>query len=266
MKIYISADMEGLTGVTDWNEVTKSHGDYGQFQKQMNAEVSAACEGAFSAGAEEIWIKDAHASGRNLIHKNLPKNTRLISGWSGHPFSMVQELDETFSAVFFIGYHSRAGADGNPLAHTMSSGLVERMWINNREASEFMLHAYAAASLKVPVVLVTGDEGLSQEVKEINPKILTVAVKKGTGASTINYHPQEILEKIRMTAKQALNLNLEDCILKEPESYTVKIRFMKEVDSYKVSFYPGCKLEREKTVVFTTGAYFEALRFVSFAV
>ncbi len=107
--------MEGITGVTHWDEVTKEHGDYPQFQKQMSKEVAAACEGAFAAGATEIRIKDAHDSGRNILQSMLPENTHLIRGWSGHPYSMVQELDDSFDAGMMIGYHSRAGAGGNPL-------------------------------------------------------------------------------------------------------------------------------------------------------
>lgn len=266
MKIYISADMEGLAGVTNWNEVTKSHPDYKRCQQQMTAEVRAACEGAFLSGAEEIWIKDAHASGRNLIHGELPEKTRLISGWSGHPFAMVQELDDSFDAVFFIGYHSGAGSHGNPLAHTMSSGRVERMWINTREVSEFLLHGFAAASLKVPVVLVTGDEGLEAEVQAINSNIRTVAVKKGVGDSTVNKHPQEILETIRLTAAEVLRKNLDPCILKTPSSYTIKIRFVNQKDAFKASFFPDCSLEKGKVVVFKTSTYFEVMRFVQFVV
>ncbi|MBC8401034.1 MAG: M55 family metallopeptidase, partial [Candidatus Marinimicrobia bacterium] len=98
MKIYISADMEGICGSTNWDEANKDKGDYREFQQQMTAEVVAACEGALAVGADEIMIKDAHATGRNIIAAELPPKTQLIRGWSGHPYSMVQELDESFAA------------------------------------------------------------------------------------------------------------------------------------------------------------------------
>ena len=99
MKIYISADIEGTTGITDWEEAGKGHPTYQEFRERMTEEVVAACEGAIEAGAKEILIKDAHDSGRNIIAGRLPDCAKLIRGWSGHPFSMVQELDESFAAL-----------------------------------------------------------------------------------------------------------------------------------------------------------------------
>lgn len=176
MKIFISADIEGITGTTHWDEATKTSPDFAEFSEQMTAEVAAACEGAFSAGATEIYIKDAHATARNLIATNLPQETQLIRGWSEHPYSMVQELDSAFDAVLMIGYHSRAGSDENPLAHTIS-GKASAIKINNLFASEFLIHTYAAALVDVPVVFLSGDEGICTEAKSILPEISTVAVK-----------------------------------------------------------------------------------------
>jgi D-amino peptidase len=142
MKIYISTDIEGVTGTTHWDETEKGKSDYSEFREQMTAEVSAACEGALRAGAIEVWIKDAHASARNIIASKLPTEAQLIRGWSGHPFVMVQELDESFNAMLLIGYHSAAGSSGSPLAHTISDQAAF-IKINDDFASEFLLHAYA---------------------------------------------------------------------------------------------------------------------------
>ena len=114
MKVYISADMEGVTGVTNWEEVDHNKPAYTQFQKQMSLEVAAACEGAISAGAKEVLVKDAHYSGRNILPSYLPKRAKIIRGWSGHPYSMLQEINSGFDALMFLGYHSRAGSGGNP--------------------------------------------------------------------------------------------------------------------------------------------------------
>src|SRR5690349_24770098 len=106
MKVYISADIEGTTGITDWEEATKTHSTYMEFRERMTDEVVAACEGAIEAGAREILIKDAHDSGRNIISGRLPDCARLIRGWSCHSFGSVQELDESFDALLFVGYHA----------------------------------------------------------------------------------------------------------------------------------------------------------------
>src|SRR5512142_1232397 len=106
MKVYISADIEGITGTTHWDETEKKHADYAEFREQMTAEVVAACEGALAAGASEIWVKDAHDSARNIIAGRLPREARLLRGWSGHPYLMMDQLDKTFQACLMIGYHS----------------------------------------------------------------------------------------------------------------------------------------------------------------
>ena len=129
MKVFISADIEGTAGITNWDEARKPLADYPEHRQQMTREVLAACDGANAAGAREILIKDAHATGRNILQADLPENARLVRGWSGHPMSMVQELDKSFDAALFIGYHSKAGDETNPLAHTLTLEVM-RMRIN----------------------------------------------------------------------------------------------------------------------------------------
>ena len=103
MRVFISVDIEGVAGISHWDETARSHADYGPFQQQMTDEAVAACQGALDAGASAVTVKDAHGSGRNLLGSSLPRPVELISGWSGHPFSMVQGLDESYDAVAFIG-------------------------------------------------------------------------------------------------------------------------------------------------------------------
>lgn len=188
MKIYISADIEGVAGITDWSEADYTHPSYPQFREEMTREVVAACDGAMAAGATEILVKDAHHTGRNILAAQLPACARLVRGWSGHPLAMVQELDESFAAVLLIGYHARAGAESNPLAHTISLKVAE-MRINGEPVSEFRLHTFAAALLGVPVAFVSGDEGLCQDVAALNERIRTVGVSQGRGPSTISLAP-----------------------------------------------------------------------------
>ena len=227
MKIYISADMEGITGATHWEEMNRTHKAYGPFQKQMSLEVAAACEGALESGAKEIWIKDAHASGRNILPDLLPKGVNLIRGWSGHPYSMVQELDGTFDALMMVGYHSRAGHGGNPLAHTMSSASLETVTINDRQASEFFLHGNIAARHKVPLVFLSGDAALCEEARETNGNITSHATMTGIGDSTISIHPEESIAAIRRGVKTALQGDLSQCTWNHPDSFEIKIRFNK---------------------------------------
>jgi D-amino peptidase len=263
MKIYISADIEGVNGVTHWNETDLDKADSNAAREQMTAEVSAACEGALVAGAGEIWVKDAHDTGRNIFAGRLPHQARLIRGWSGHPFTMLQELDSTFDALALVGYHTGAAFSGNPLAHTMT-GTIAWMKINGRLATEFLMSAYTAALVQVPLVLVTGDLGLCREVSDFHPHITTVTVKEGVGDSTINLHPEVAVERIRDGMTQALR-QPEACRIPLPERFEVEIQYRHPHRAYHFGFYPGARQTDPITVRFEHEDYFEVLRFLLFA-
>jgi D-amino peptidase len=263
MKIYISADIEGVTGVTHWDEADRLKPDYSEFREQMTAEVSAACEGALLAGATEIWVKDAHASGRNLIAARLPRQTQLVRGWSGHPFSMVQELDESFDAMMMVGYHSRAGSGANPLAHTIS-GNIAGLKINGSYASELLMHAYTAASVNVPLVFVSGDQGICDDAALLIPPIATVAVKRGVGDASINIHPHLAVDQIMEQVQTALQNNVSRCRLPLPEQFAVQITYREHAMARRASFFPGAVLEQPHIVGFESDDYFEVLRLFAF--
>ena len=262
MKVYISADIEGTTGVTHWDETELGKGEYEPAREQMTAEVVAACEGALQAGATEIWIKDAHDSARNIIASRLPREARLIRGWSGHPFMMMQELDSTFQSLILVGYHSRMGSGGNPLSHTMS-GNVTWLKINDSYASEFSLSAYTAALVKVPLAFVSGDKGLCDEVVQFNPHITTVAVKEGVGSSTINIHPDLAVEQIRSEVAKAVT-SAQKCLMLLPGRFTVEVRFRRPERAYQYGFFPGARQTDSTTVQFDHDDFFEVMRFLLF--
>ena len=108
MKLFLSADMEGTCGVVSWPETERATPmDYAPIQKQMTREVAAACRGALSAGAEEVLVKDAHDSARNIDAAELPECIRILRGWTGDPLSMMSGLDrDDYGAVLFTGYHA----------------------------------------------------------------------------------------------------------------------------------------------------------------
>ncbi len=266
MKIFISADIEGITGVTHWDECIIGKPGYESARIQMTKEVFAACQGALEVGAEEIWVKDAHDSGRNLFSSDLPRQVTLIRGWSGHPYSMVQELDQSFDACFMIGYHSRAASGGSPLAHTMSGSRISEFRLNGVPVSEYHLFAYAAALEGVPVALVSGDEELCRAVRQMNSHTAAVAVKKGFGDSTVSMAPERAEDRIRSAAVQSLSGDLSKALIPLPDHFKVQIRFSKGLLAYQASFYPGAELEDDLTVLFETDNYFEVLRMMLFTV
>ncbi len=266
MKVFISVDIEGVSGVTSWDEATRTNPVYAEFQQQMTRETAAACEGALAAGATEIVIKDAHATAGNLIARQLPVPARLVRGWSGHPFSMVQELDESFDCVVFVGYHARAGAAGNPLSHTLSSSKLHRIFINNRAASEFYIHYLAAGTVEVPVVMLSGDEVICAEVKETDSNIVTAPVKSGYGSSTINLHPDDAVDLIREMSEQAVANRQSIQPAEMPEANVLKIVYKTQTSAYAMSHYPGAKLLDPYTVEVASSEYFQLLTALQFLV
>ncbi len=265
MKIFISSDIEGVTGATHWNETDKAHADYAEFREQMTAEVAAACEGALSAGATEIVIKDAHWTGRNLIAAKLPREARLIRGWTQDPYSMMAGLDESFHAALMTGYHSRAGSDTSPLAHTLT-GRVVSLKINDRYASEFLINAYTAGWLRVPVVFLSGDDGICQDAAAFLPNLTTVAVMEGTGNATSSLHPALAVERIRSGVEKALKGDAARCRVAMPPHFVTEVRYKEHTTARQVSFFPGARLIEPHVVQFEADDYFEVLRFFMFGI
>ena len=263
MKVYISVDIEGVAGITHWDEASKTHADYPEFREQMTREAVAAIEGAEAGGATEIWVKDAHSTGRNLITSMLPANVRLIRSWAGHPFCMVQELDKSFDAVMMIGYHAAAGSEANSLAHTLSLK-PQLITLNGRPASEFLIHALAGATLGVPTVFVSGDAGLMAEIESVNAHIGRCAVKRGVGQSTVSLTPDAAVEAIRDGAEQALKGNIAKALLKVPARTVMEITYGDPVLAYRMSWYPGAKHIGNRTIRFETREYFDVLRMLNF--
>lgn len=263
MKVYISADIEGVAGITHWDEAFKEKEGYAEFREQMTVETVAACEGALAAGATEITVKDAHATGRNILPERLPEQVRLIRGWSGHPLSMVQDIDDSYDALALVGYHSAASAGNNPLAHTIT-GKVARMLINGEVTSEFLLHRNAAAGFGVPVVFLSGDKGICDTAKATNPHIHTVATKTGDGHSTTSIHPAVAAKMIRDGVTAALG----DAAAREKpglaDRFELEIWYKENTDAYKASHYPGARLGAPHCVAYETGDFFEIMRMLQF--
>lgn len=263
MKIFITADIEGITGAAHWDETDKKHADYAELREQMTAEVSAACEGALNAGASEVWVKDAHWTGRNILAAKLPRQVRLVREWSGHPFSMMQEIDETFHAALAIGYHSGASSGTSPLAHTMT-GDITYVKINGQFTSEFMISAYTAGLVGVPMVFVSGDAGICKEAQVLIPSLHYVAVMQGVGNSTISIHPQLAVEQIRTEVETILKSDISKCRLPMPDHFLVEVRYRQHASAYRDSFFPGVAMTAPHTIRFETDNFFEVLQFFSF--
>lgn len=249
MKVYISADIEGTAGTTSWASTNLGDKEHAAAAREMTLEAVAACQGALDAGATEIYVKDAHDSGRNMDLSLFPKEARVIFDWSLTPDSMIAGLDSSFDALMFVGYHSPAGLPGSPLCHTMNRG-NNYVKINGSLASEFLLHAYTGASRGVPSVFVSGDQLLCSHVLSHDPSIKAVAVKDSLGRATINMPTALACETIRRGAKEALEHRAQ-CKLAVPEVLTLEINYKDYFKALHASFYPGVSMLDEYTVSYT---------------
>ena len=263
MKLFVSADIEGTTGITLWDETENGHSRYGYFARQMTREVAAACEGAMEAGCEDILVKDAHDSACNLIPDLLPESVRLYRGWGSDIMSMMAGLERGCDGVFFTGYHSGAGMDTNPLAHTMNTR-NNYVRINGIIAPELMINSLTAAYLGVPVRLVTGDRGLCAWMQAINPNVETVAVSEGHGRGSISIHPNRAVRLIREAARRAMEKDAGDCMFPLPDSFEVVIGFKDHFRARNAAAYPGVKQTAPAEIAYQCGDYMEVLRMLDF--
>ncbi|GHU74638.1 amino acid amidase [Clostridia bacterium] len=259
MKVFISADIEGIATTMQWEECRPTDPSYPPFAQEMTSEVLAAVSGAFEGGATEIVIKDAHGGANNINPLLIPENVSLERGWTGHPYCMAEGVDSSFDAAMFIGYHSAASRNGNPLSHTISG---RPLWIkiNGRITSEFLMYSWACALEGVPTVLLSGDKMLCEDYKDLHPSLLTVPTKDGLGALVRAYSPITVSRNIRETAANALRQDLSKAKITLPPYFNVEVQFKEHSHAVKVSYFPDVKLVDNTKIVFERDSYLEVLR------
>ncbi len=259
LKVFISVDMEGITGVVNWEEVNRNGKDYDYFRRIMTKESNAAIEGAFAAGAKEIWVRDSHGSARNILPEMLNENVKLLRDWSGGFKSMMEGIDNSFDAVIFIGYHAKAGTPDAMLEHTMSGNITD-ISINGVSLPEAGLNALIAGNYDVPVVFAAGDLALCEQAKKLFGEVETVAVKRGIGNAALNLHPEAARKKIREGVKKALS-NLKKYKpykLKPPYKMIIKLKNEELVN--EKSYYPGAKRTGDWELTFESNNLMEVIK------
>ena len=264
MKVFISADIEGTNGISNWDETTSST----VFQNRMTQEVAAVCEGVNEHDPKAfIFVKDAHNNGDNIDHELLPHNVMLNRAFSGHPLNMMNLLDETFDASMLTGYHSAAYTGGNPLAHTLSSSKYSRMILNDSLCSEFHIAYYTSLRFGVPMVMVAGDSLLCKAVKEADSDILTVVTVEGFGKSVTSPHPAITRKELKETAKQAAQnaKNLKPkCKKKLPADFHVELSFHEHYRAFRAAHFPGAGQKDAHTISFSSKDFMDVLRLLVF--
>jgi D-amino peptidase len=205
VRVLISADMEGVAGVADGEDVLPGHPEYERSRRLLTAEASAAVRGALAyAPGAEVAVADAHAGFRNVLPEMLDRRAELIRG-KPRPDGMMAGLAGGADAVIFIGYHGRAGSACSVLAHTISGRVIADVRCDGRSLGELGLNAALAASRGTPAVLVTGDDTVAAEAAAAVPGIHAVIVKRALGSrAAASLHPQEACERIERAVPVAL--------------------------------------------------------------
>ncbi len=204
MKIFLSCDMEGTAGIVDWQQVIGPGADYEMGRRLLLSEVNAAIDGALEGGATEIVVNDSHWTMQNLPPAELHGRASYISG-KHKPLYMMQGLDETFDAIFFISYHGSVGADGSILSHTYNPSAISEVRLNGEPVGESAINALVASHYKVPVALVTGDQHTVEESRRHMPEARAVVVKESfTRFAGHSLHPELACELIKREASEAV--------------------------------------------------------------
>ncbi|CAM3717236.1 M55 family metallopeptidase [Mesobacillus zeae] len=247
MKLYISADMEGITGLADHTHVDSAKQNYERGRLIMTNEVNSVVTSGFEHGCTEILVNDSHSQMNNLLVELLHPETQLITG-GVKPFSMVEGLDETFGGVIFVGYHARASMKG-VMSHSMIFG-VRNMFINDVAIGELGFNAYVAGYYGVPVLMVAGDDQAAKEAGSLIPGVLTVPVKETITRSAVkSLTPAKASELIREKTALALQNIGKAEPLSPPNQPVLKIEFANYGQAEWAALMPGTELEEGTTIV-----------------
>ncbi|KOT41628.1 peptide ABC transporter substrate-binding protein [Streptomyces caelestis] len=259
MKILISADMEGATGVTWPADVLPGTPQWERCRSLFTSDVDAAVRGFFAGGADEVLINEAHWTMRNLLLERLDERAQLLTG-RHKALSMVEGVQHgDVDGIAFIGYHAGAGMEG-VLAHTFLANSITGVWVDDVRAGEGLLNAHVAAEYGVPVILVTGDDVACEDALGYAPEALKVAVKDHVSRyAAVCRTPARTAADIRAAAEEAAAL----AVRREPVDggpFTVAVEFDAEHLAMAVTVVPGVTRTGERRVAYTSGTMYDGIR------
>jgi len=260
VKVYISADMEGVAGIVHGEHTLRDGKEHERARKLMTYEVNAAVEGALEAGTTTILVNDSHGTMRNIIPEELHETAELLTG-SPKPFSMMQGIDSSFDAALFIGYHARRGAYTGVLEHTYHGGVISDVLVNGKPMGETGINAALAGFFKVPVVLVTGDSVVTEEARSVLGSVETVTVKEGVGRFAARcLSPSKARALIEKGATRAIkNISkFKPYRIKPP--IKMDVSFIHTGMTEMAELLPGAKRINGRTVSFFSDNYLEAFK------
>lgn len=253
MKILIAADMEGVTGVVNWDHVDPAHAEYQRFRRLMTADVNAAVCGAYLGGASAVTVTDGHWGNRNILIEELEERATLQSGGT-RPLAMVQGVEEDVAGVCFVGYHARAGSQYAVLDHTWSDTTVANLRLNGEVVGEIGLNAAVCGHFNVPVVMISGDQTACKEALELLGGLEVATVKQAQGRMAADCLPPVVSQRriceaaARAVARVVAGTAPAPFRLVLP--VMVEIEFMQSDMADRASLVPGSQRGADRCVQF----------------
>ena len=225
MKIFISADLEGVNGVVSPGDIIPGEPGYEASRVLMTEEVNAVVEGLFQGGATEITVCDSHEIAQNLRYDLLDERVSLISG-ATRDGSMVHSIDSSYDGLILLGHHAMFGTQNAVLDHTYDQYLIRELKVNGMPLGEFGLNSLVAAERGVPVIMTSGDDALEREAKAFCPDVEVAVVKKAEGRFCAKCLPKaESKRLLTDTACRAVSTIQERRCVEVPESPVLEITF-----------------------------------------
>lgn len=266
LRIYISADMEGVVGAVTNEQLGPQGFEYARFREFMTNEVNAAIEGAFVAGATEIVVSDSHGNGQNLLIEKLPTNVLLVRAWP-RPLMMMQGIDETFAGAIFIGYHTATTNPQGVRAHTISSARLADVRLKGTSVSEAGLNAAIAGHFNVPVIMISGDDAVVKETQALLGDVEGAVVKWASGFhSAKTLMPEASYRLIRDKARRAVARIKDFKPYKLAAPIQVDVRFKNYRPSEVLSYLSIVERTDAHSIRFTGKDMVEVSKFLEFIV
>lgn len=264
VKVLISVDMEGITGVVTSDQLGPSGFEYQRAREWMTGEALAAVEAAKESGATEIVVVDAHGNGQNLLIERFPPDVRIIRSWP-RPLEMMEGIDSTFAAAIFIGYHSATTNPRGVRAHTISSATFAAVVINGVPMAESGINAAIAGHFGVPIIMVSGDDVAVGEVQQTVPGVEGAVVKRAISfhsANTLTPAAGQALIRDRVRAGMAKRSSIRPVALRGP--LRLDVTFKNYTPAEVVAYLPGIERRDAHTIRFTARDITEVARFIGF--
>ena len=264
LKIYISADMEGVAGAVTGDQLSPGGFEYEAFREFMTGEVNAAIDAARAAGATEILVSDSHGNGQNLLIDKMPNDVMIVRSWP-RDLSMMEGIDETFDGVIFIGYHASTSNSRGVRAHTMSSANVTELRLNGKTMSEGSMNAAIAGHFGVQVIMISGDDVAVAETQVIVGDMEGAVVKWAKGFhSAQTMTPEAAREVIRTRAASAVSRigEFEPYVLETPIEVELSLKHYQPVEL--LAYLNNVERVDSHTIRYMADDIIDATKFLTF--